>query len=345
MKTRLLDASDISRILGAAGRDAVMDRMIEELARGLAASADGEGHETYARSGFVRNERGPDVLEWMPHHWHGRGSTVKMVAYTPTNPAEHGMPTVVGTVARYDDATGRLAVLADAVILTALRTGAASAVASRLLARPTSRVIGLIGAGAQAVSQLHALSRVFDVAEVLVYDVAGTHARSFAARTAWLGLDVRVASAQEAAERADILCTATTTGVGEPPVFLDKNLQDHLHVNGIGSDLPGKTELPLDLLRRAFVCPDFLEQARKEGECQRLTNEEIGPELARLCAGPQLADGVRDGLTVFDSTGMPIEDHIALDVLLEFARELGIGSEAEIEHHPADALDPYPALS
>ncbi|MEO3849887.1 ornithine cyclodeaminase family protein [Streptomyces sp. B8F3] len=345
MKTRVLDAYDMAEIFRAVGRDAIMDRVINELTAALSASATGDRHQTFARSGFIRTARGPGVLEWMPHYERGRSATVKMVAYTPTNPVEHAMPTVLGTVTRYEDATGRLTACADAVVLTAVRTGAASAVASRLLASRSSRAVGLIGAGAQAVTQLHALSRVFDVAQVLVHDVNEDNARSFLARTAWLGLNMRVTTAQEAAEGSDILCTATTTGIGQPPLFHDKNIPNHLHINGIGSDLPGKTELPLDLLRRAFVCPDFPEQARREGECQQLSHDEIGPALATLCKHPEIAESVREELTVFDSTGTPLEDHITLDIFLEFAAERGIGNEIQIEYHPDDVLNPYPFLS
>ncbi|AXG83131.1 ornithine cyclodeaminase family protein [Streptomyces paludis] len=329
-------------MLRKVGRDAFMDEMMERLSDGFRALGEGRLATSPARSGFVRESNGTGVLEWMPHHAPGDSATLKVVGYTPSNAATSALPTIIGTVSRYDDATGRLTALADAVVLTALRTGAASALASSVLARRDSRVVGLIGTGAQAVSQLHALSRVFDIERVLVHDIDRDNADSFLIRSKFLGLDVRTAPPETIAAQADIICTATTTEVGAEPVFPDRDMLGHVHVNAIGADLPGKTELPVELLRRALVCPDHREQAVKEGECQRLAPEEIGPELATLIAEPERAEAARDTPTVFDSTGFALEDHIALDVLLGFAAQLGLGTAIEVEYHPSDALNPYP---
>nr|AJW65405.1 lysine cyclodeaminase [Nocardiopsis sp. CMB-M0232] len=342
MRTVILSASDIVNIIRAAGRDAIMDEMVDRLSEGFRSLGEGRFIPSPPRSGFVRESNGVGVLEWMPHHDPGSSATIKVVGYTPANAATSALPTIIGTISRYDDATGRLTALADAVVLTALRTGAASAVASRLLARRDSRVVGLIGTGAQAVSQLHALSRSFDIERVIVHDVDPDNADSFIIRSKFLGLDVRIAPPEEIAAHADIICTATTTEVGADPVFCDVDMLAHVHVNAVGADLPGKTELPVGLLRRALVCPDHLEQARKEGECQRLAPQEIGPDLAALAARPELAEAARDTPTVFDSTGVAVEDHIAFDVLLGFADRLGLGTPIDVEYHPGDALNPYP---
>ncbi|MFE9790721.1 ornithine cyclodeaminase family protein [Streptomyces goshikiensis] len=344
MTTVVLDARDIARIIGTVGRHEVMDQVTDRLLAALRALAKGEAGHTPARGGFTREANGLGCLEWMPHHEPGKSVTLKTVAYSPGNPEHCSLPTILGTVARFDDVTGRLEALADGVVLTAIRTGAASAVASRLLARPDSRVVGLIGAGAQAVTQLHGLSRVFDIAEVLVHDVDPRHAASFPQRVGFLGLDVRIAPAQEVVAAADILCTATSVEVGAGPVFQDVEAREHLHINAIGADLPGKTELPKDLLERSFVCTDHVEQALREGECQQLGADGIGAHLADLCAEPALAHPYRSRTTVFDSTGFALEDHVALDVLLELGAELGLGTRIDIEYHPADALEVYPPL-
>lgn len=342
MHTLILSAQDVVSVLRQVGRDAFMDSMIESLSTGLRELGEGKLGSTPARGGFTRDVSADGLLEWMPHHEPGRSATVKMVSYTPSNADTSGLPTILGTVSRYDDSTGRLTALADAVVLTAFRTGAASALASRLLASPDSAVVGLFGTGAQAVSQLHALSRVFDVRRVLVFDTRRDNAESFLIRSKFLDLDVQLVTPEQVCAEADIICTATTNEVGAEPVFRDQGLRPHVHVNAIGADQPGKTELPIELLRRAFVCPDHLEQARREGECQRLEPVEIGPELPVLCARPELARPHRRGATVFDSTGFALEDHLALDVLLDFAVPLGLGSEIDVEYHPHDALDPYP---
>ncbi|MEU9129822.1 ornithine cyclodeaminase family protein [Kitasatospora sp. NPDC048540] len=342
MKTWVLSERDVAQVVERVGRDAVMDRVIDRLAEGLAEVGRGRRALSPQRGGFVRAEPVPGIWEWMPHREPGDSITLKTVGYSPGNPGRFGLPTILGTVARFDDTTGSLTALIDGVLLTAIRTGAASAVASRLLAAPDSRVVGLIGAGAQAVTQLHALTRVFPVERVLVHDTDPVHAASLADRVAFLGLDVRVAVPELIAASADIICTATTVAVDGPPVLpAHAATRPHLHVNAIGADLVGKTELPVDLLRRAYVSPDHPEQARHEGECQRLAEDEIGLSLGELCADPSLARDLRGRPTVFDSTGFALEDHLAMEVLLEMAAEHDLGLRLQIEHHPADALDPY----
>ncbi|TDC81666.1 ornithine cyclodeaminase family protein [Micromonospora sp. KC606] len=327
----------------AVGHDELMSRIIERLFTGLAAAGLTD-QQSPPRGGFTRGETATGVLEWMPFHEPGRGVTIKTVAYSPANPTEFQLPTILGNVARYDDVTGRLVAIMDAVLLTAMRTGAASAVASRLLANPRSRVVGMVGAGAQAITQVHALSRVFDLREVLVWDTTPAHLESFAARVAFTGLDVRAATTEELFARADIICTATSSPRGHGPVLPERGHREHLHINAVGSDLAGKTELPKGLLDRAFVCPDHLEQASREGECQQMGGRNPGPGLAELCADPAQAVAYQSQLTVFDSTGIAVEDHLALDVFLELAEEFGLGNQIQLEYHPTDTLNPYANL-
>ncbi|MEU5052129.1 ornithine cyclodeaminase family protein [Streptomyces sp. NPDC021096] len=346
MSTLILPASDIARIVQLVGRDALMDRMIDRMASGMAALGRGEVAPTPPRGGFTRDSAGIGVIEWMPHHEPGKGMTLKTVGYTPANPLHHELPTILGTVTRFDDATGRLVALADGVVPTAIRTGAMSAVASRLLARPDSATVGLIGAGAQSVTQLHALTRVFDVRRVLVSDIEPEHAATFARRVAFLGrdLEIELVTASTVAAESDIICTATTVGVGEGPVLPDTAMREHVHVNAVGADLPGKTELPIGLLTRSLVTYDHLAQSRVEGECQQLPEDAVGPALASFCADPGSAVAWRGRSTVFDSTGFAFEDHLALDLFLELAIEYGLGHTVEVEYHPVDSLDPYPPL-
>ncbi|MFJ9817515.1 ornithine cyclodeaminase family protein [Streptomyces sp. NPDC101151] len=339
-ETLVLGQPDIHRIVDLAGRDRIMDEMIEGLQAAFSAAESGTT-ATPARQGFLTGTRRTGVLEWMPHHDIGTAITIKTVSYAPENPNTFGLPTILGTVARFDDETGHMVALSDGVLLTAMRTGAASAVATRLFAHPDSRVVGLIGAGAQAVTQLHALSRVLDIAEVLVHDIDEEHSRSLPRRVKFLGLDVRVASLEEIESQADVICTATSVDVGEGPVLTGEGLKPHVHINAIGADLPGKVEIPAAVLKDAFVCPDHLEQAKREGECQQLALEDIGPGLPRICAEPSTAESRRFSRTVFDSTGFALEDHVAFDVFHHFAQRFGVGQKIRLESVSGDALNPY----
>ncbi|MDB1089560.1 ornithine cyclodeaminase family protein [Streptomyces sp. ACA25] len=343
MKTLLITQDDMHRIIREAGRSEILNRIISRITEGL---RDGyrEGLAlSPLRDGFERPSPAPGITEWMPHRVAGESITIKTVSYSPGNPALFGLPTILGTITRFDDTTGRLVAVADGVLPTALRTGAASAVASRALADPGSRVLGLIGTGAQAVTQLHALSLVLPLDTVLAWDTDPAHLASFAERVAFLGMDVRTATPEEIRRDADVISTVTSVGVGQGPVLPDGPTREHLHINAVGSDLIGKTELPRSLLLRALVCPDHPEQTLREGESQQLTAAQQGPELRRLCAEPETALAARSRLTVFDSTGIAYLDHLALDVFLEAAAELGAGTAIALEHYPSDALDPYSA--
>jgi ornithine cyclodeaminase/alanine dehydrogenase-like protein (mu-crystallin family) len=296
------------------------------------------------RDGFHYSEPEQGLMEWMPAMRMGQHTTLKMVGYHPFNPARRGLPTILATIGAYDAVTGHMLALTDGTFATALRTGAASGVASRFLARPGSRVLGIIGCGAQAVTQAHAVGRIFDIDQVLFFDIDAAAAASFPRRAAnWLDRDVefRAAPVDLLVQSADIVCTATSAPVGAGPLFDEVETHPWLHVNAVGSDFQGKQELPLGFLRAALVVPDHLEQAGKEGECQWLEPGEIGPSLAELVADPGRYETARERLTVFDSTGWALEDHVVVEMLLEHAEALGVGTDLPVEYIPEDPLDPY----
>jgi ornithine cyclodeaminase/alanine dehydrogenase-like protein (mu-crystallin family) len=343
MKTFIIPAQDIRIIVQKVGLDHLMDAMITRLTTTFR-QFDAACYSIPARSGFTYHNPYLGLLEWMPVMQHQAAVAIKVVGYHPSNPARNGLPTILSTVSSYDTHTGHLVGLADATFLTALRTGAASAIATRALMHPDSRVVGLIGAGAQAVSQLHALSRVFEIDHVMVYDVDPTVTRSFSARVEFLNLEVTpidVSGLSRLASDADVICTATSVEIGAGEVFHDQDLKPHLHVNAVGADFPGKFEVPLTLLQRSFVCPDFPEQAFKEGECQRLLPEQIGGSLVDVIQQPAKYAYARQISSVFDSTGWALEDQVAMDLLLDYAGELGLGMAIELESASRDPRDPY----
>ncbi len=278
----------------------------------------------------------------------GEAVTVKIVGYHPANPARRGLPTILSTVLCFDVTSGHLRAVIDGNFLTAIRTGAASAVASRVLARPDTTILGLIGCGAQAVSQLHALSRVFPLKQVLVYDTDPVAQESFRARTEALslaGIDIRPVPLDTVVCTAEVLCTATSVDIGCGPVFSDRLLRSNVHINAVGSDFPGKTELPQSLLARSLVCPDFHPQAVKEGECQQLDPEQIGPDLIALVQQAESFAEYRERCTVFDSTGWAIEDYVTVNLLLQYGRDLGCVTRVDLADLTQDPHNPYAGLT
>jgi ornithine cyclodeaminase/alanine dehydrogenase-like protein (mu-crystallin family) len=341
--TTLLTIDDIRQLVRSVGIQTLMRSMIAALEAAFIAY-DETTTVVPPRSGFSYDEPYSGLIEWMPALRRGGTVTLKLVGYHPHNPHQHELPTIVSSIGVYDVSTGLLRGMMDGTFLTALRTGAVSAIASRYLARSDSHTVAIVGAGAQAVTQLHALSTVFEVRHVSVYDVDASVSESFARRVAFLDIPVTVASEAELPNlvaTADILVTATSTPLGSPPVIPDTPTNDWLHINAIGSDFPGKTEIPLGLLRRAFVVPDFPEQARAEGECQQLAPDDIGPALHVVMKNADDYADKREQLTVFDSTGWALADAVAAQFLLDLAHVRGVGRAVNLQHVPVDPHNPY----
>lgn len=340
MSTKVITKEDLQQILQRVGLDSLMDELIDRLTSALA-RFDATQTIIKQRDGFAYTLPSPGVLEWMPCMQAQDKVTVKMVAYNPRNPEVEHLPTILSSLSLYDVRNGTLLCLVDGTLPTALRTGAASAIASRILAKEDAHRLGMIGCGAQAVTQIHALSRVFDLREIQVYDRNRHNMDSLNRRLEHLGITVSPAPLQHLVESADILCTATSVDVHAGPIFADCNVQPWLHINAIGSDLPGKTELPLSLLQRAFICPDFIDQALVEGECQQLAKGDIDAMLVDLVQRPEAYRHIRNRLSVFDSTGYAIEDQVVMELLHDYAVSLHLGTELNIESNMADVFDPY----
>jgi len=341
--TLVLTAGDIEKIVAEVGIDELMDKLIEQMTDAFL-DYDASRTEIPIRSGFNYKEPSLGLVEWMPiYDKDNNDVVVKLVGYHPDNPKEYQLPTILSTISCYDTLTGHLKGIMDGVFLTALRTGAASAVASKVFSHPYSKVLGLIGCGAQAVTQLHAISRIFPIEKVLYYDIDASTSHSFADRIKMLDLQIELvpASIEEITAQSDIVTTATSLDVGEGPLFTYGTTKPHLHINAIGSDFPGKTELPKELLKNAFVCPDFLDQAVKEGECQQLSMEDIGEEFFTCIQHPEKYSGLRDQLTVFDSTGLPLEDSVVMKLFLNYAEAMHLGKRLFIERISEDAKSPY----
>jgi len=343
MKTLILSKKDIREIATHIDIHQLMDEMITRLMSAFE-SYDATKINIPVRDGFQYTHPTVGLVEWMPAMTVGGRVAVKTVGYHPTNPKQHNLPTILSTTSVYDTQTGHLIGIVDATFLTALRTGAASAIASKFMANPASKIIGLIGAGAQAVTQLHALSRNFSIEKVFVYDIDAKISNDFLKRIDFMGFNVDqvvVTSLETLLEMSDIICTQTSVDIGKGPVFNDFKTKPWLHINAVGADFPGKVELPLSLLKGSFVCPDFREQAIKEGECQQLSAPEIGPNLFELVQNAKQYNNLPEQRTVFDSTGWALEDLVAVEMLMEMAAELNIGTSIQIESISAAPQNPY----
>ena len=344
-ETIIIDSDAVNEIIIKKGLNRVMDDLTAALEKSLAEFDVNETHIP-ARSGFNYQKPFLGLVEWMPLMKNGEEVLIKVVGYHPENPELFKVPTILSTISSYDTHTGHLNHLLDGVLLTALRTGASSAVATKLMANPQSEILGIIGCGAQSVTQIHAISRLFDIEEVIYYDSDQATMDSLKERLEPINLDIglREASTEEILELSDIICTATSIEPEKGPLFEQYNCKDHLHINAVGADFPGKIELPLNLLREAKVCPDFIDQAVIEGECQQLSPDEIGPSWVEIVGDEELQRQYQANLTVFDSTGWALEDQVVATLFAKYADELGLGTKMNIESYSSDEKNPYGSI-
>ncbi|WP_174591588.1 alanine dehydrogenase [Methanocella conradii] len=257
---------------------------------------------------------------------------IKWVNVHPDNPSK-GLPTVMATLLLNDPQTGKLMCIINASSLTDLRTGAAGGVAAKYLARKDSSVIGVIGSGHQAWTQMLAYREVFGsrIKLVKVYSRHMEHADAFAGRVrAELGYDAQAYKTAEEAADADIVATVTPA---RRPVLIADWVKPGTHINAIGADAPGKQELESALTIKARVFVDSIEQASHSGEInvpwrQGLINEKkLAGTIGEVIIGRVPGRTSGDEITIFDSTGLGIQDVAVGHVVYEKALKENVGIE------------------
>jgi ornithine cyclodeaminase/alanine dehydrogenase-like protein (mu-crystallin family) len=260
----------------------------------------------------------------------------KTNANFPENPRRFGLPTIQGTIVLADASTGALLAIIESGSVTALRTGAATAVAAKFLARRDARTATIVGCGVQSELQLAAIAAVLPLERAWVFDTDYERAASMAARaTASLGLRVEAAKDLRAALReSDVCVTCTparrafvTTGDVRPGTF----------IAAVGADNRGKQELEPALVASATLVVDVLEQCAEIGELQHvlaaglMTRAQVHAELADVVVGRRPGRTRDDEITVFDSSGTALQDVAAAVAVYERARATGRGTEVKLD--------------
>ena len=263
-------------------------------------------------------------------------SAVKIVNVHPNNPVKYKLPTVMATITLVDPKNGAPIAIMGGTWITAMRTGAAGGVAAKYLARPDSRVVGIVGAGTQARTQLMALNEVLkEIEEVRVTDIVkASRERCAEEMTEKLGLNVRcVDSVKETVEGADVVVTVTPV---REPIVKSEWIGPGVHINAIGADAPGKEEHDPELLKRAKIVIDDWEQASHSGEINVplakgiIARENIWAEIGEVVAGLKPGRTSPDEITIFDSTGLAIQDAVTAELAYKKALAKGIGQFIEI---------------
>ncbi|RZL58579.1 MAG: ornithine cyclodeaminase [Variovorax sp.] len=276
------------------------------------------------------------VIELMPVS-NARHYAFKYVNGHPANTAR-GLYTVMAFGVLADVATGYPVLLSELTLATALRTAATSLVAARALARPDARRMALIGNGAQSEFQALAFHCHLGIEEIAVYDVDRTATdRLVRNLSPWTALRVvRAASVAEAVRGADIVTTVTADKT-RATILVPDLIEPGMHVNAVGGDCPGKTELHADVLRGARVFVEYEPQTRVEGDIQQLPADFPVVDLWRVLAGTQPGRQHDAQVTVFDSVGFALEDYSTLRFVLDQSLRRNLGVDVELV---PDADDP-----
>ena len=299
-----VSVENMMKLVNAVG----VERFLVELAAVI--EADFRRWPQFDKTPRVASHSLEGVIELMPTS-DGLHYGFKYVNGHPKN-LRTGRQTVTAFGLLADVATGYPELLCEMTILTALRTAATSALAARALARPGSRTMAIIGNGAQSEFQALAFRALLGVDRLRLYDVDPWASRKCAANLARYALDVRVcASVAEAMEGVDIV-TTVTADKQNATVLTDNHVGAGLHINAVGGDCPGKTELARDILLRSDIFVEYPPQTRVEGEIQQLAADHPVTELWQVIAGTAPGRRSADDITLFDSVGFAVEDFSAL---------------------------------
>jgi ornithine cyclodeaminase len=280
------------------------------------------------------------VSLFMPAYVHTEDSealAVKVVSLFPQNPAR-GLAFIQAAVVVLDPETGRAIGLLEGASLTAIRTGAGSGAAIDVLARTDSRVVAVIGAGAQGRTQLEAACTVRKIEKAWIFDADPEKADTFAKEMAGRGpipLELEpAASPRQALAEADIVCTTTTS---KTPVFSDGDLKAGAHVSAIGSYTPEMQEVPAETIRRAKVVVDSRSAVLEEAgdliqpiQSGLITRAHVFAELGEIILGRKPGRQSNEEVSYFKSVGVAVQDAMTAQLALRNADKMGLGQRVNL---------------
>ncbi|MFH1925358.1 MAG: ornithine cyclodeaminase family protein [Chloroflexota bacterium] len=323
----LLNQNDVMKVLDMAECMEVVEKAFVELASGTAVLP--------LRINLFTQE---GLGLYMPAYLKEMGALAcKVVTSYVNNPAKHNLPTILGKVLLQDPETGDVICIMDGGYLTAVRTGAASGVATRYLAREDrGQKVGVFGAGAQGRTQLWAMTVARDIAKAYVYDVHDEAVSRFIAEmTSKLQMDiVRAKSPEQILEDADIICTASSSPT---PLFDGSLVREGTHINGVGSHTPNARELDTAVIKRSKIIADSSDACLREAGDIMIPIQEgaidkshLYAELGEVIIGKKSGRADAREITLFKYNGLAIQDVAAAKLVYDKAVQAGIGTNVEL---------------
>ncbi|WP_111733766.1 ornithine cyclodeaminase [Roseovarius amoyensis] len=317
---------------------------IEAMLKGLAGyiKADFKRWELFDKTPRIASHSTEGVIELMPTS-DGEVYGFKYVNGHPKNTSE-GLQTVTAFGLLADVRSGYPVLLSEMTVLTAMRTAATSGLVTRYLAPKGADTMAMIGAGAQSEFQSLAMKALAGITSVRLYDIDPGAVAKAARNLAGTGLNVTACNSAEAAMEGAQIITTCTADKQYATILTDNMVGPGVHINAIGGDCPGKTELAPGVLRRASIFVEYPEQTRIEGEIQQLPPDHPVTELWQVMNGT--APGRTDArqITLFDSVGFAIEDFSALRYVRDHIGGTGFDFDLDLLADPDDPRDLFGML-
>ncbi|NES10517.1 ornithine cyclodeaminase [Pseudomonas laurentiana] len=335
--TRYLDVTDLSHLVTRKGLSTCLREMAEYIRQDYLRWHD------FEKCPRLANHSPDGVIELMPVS-DANLYAFKYVNGHPKN-TQRGMLTVMAFGALGDVDTGAPVLLSEMTLTTALRTAATSALAARYLARPGSRSMALIGNGSQSEFQALAFHALLGIEEIRLYDLdPQATAKLIANLSTFPALKlVQASSVADAVRGADIV-TTVTADKAYATILTPEMIEPGMHLNAVGGDCPGKTELHRDIVEGARVIVEYEPQSRIEGEIQQMPANSPTTEFWQVVNGQAVGRENDTQVTLFDSVGFALEDYSALRYVLDEAKALGIGREIELVPELANPKDLFALL-
>lgn len=255
----------------------------------------------------------------------------KLVNVHPDNPKK-GLKTVMAVIILNHPKTGLPLALMDGTYITALRTGASGAVATKYLAKKEAKTLGVVGAGVQATTQILAISRIKKLKEIVVYDPKEEAMENLRKILAKEKIEIKKGTLEEVCQKEIV----STTTPSKKPIVKKEWILPGTHINAIGADAKGKEELDPEILKNSKIIVDCWEQASHSGEINIplqkgiIKKEDIYGELGEIVAGKKRGRENEKEITIFDSTGLAIQDLYTAHLVYKLAKKKKIGREIEV---------------
>ena len=317
---------------------------LENMLRGLAyeIETDFKRWELFDKTPRVASHSDVGVIELMPTS-DGEAYGFKYVNGHPKNTSE-GLQTVTAFGLLADVYTGYPTLLSEMTMLTAIRTAATSAMAAKHLAPKGAKTMAMIGNGAQSEFQTLAMKAIIGLEAVRLYDIDPEATKKSARNLEGMGVKVtKCKSAEESMEGAEIITTCTADKQCAT-ILTDNMIGAGVHINAIGGDCPGKTELAAEILHRSDIFVEFPPQTRIEGEIQQLPQDHPVTELWQVITGQAKGRTSDKQITLFDSVGFAIEDFSALRYVREHIKGTDFFQNLDMLADPDDPRDLFGML-